>query len=250
MAGRGVADVVFCLDSSTSMQNAFAQVRAHIARFASGLVAQGQVAWDVRYEFVSHSTSDYSTGMVFRARSVHEGNLFQRLYTADTQGPAPRFFTDKVDEFRQALESLTAGGDETNLIALDMCLDMPWRRAPDCHRVVIMMTDEPLETGLLIREQLDLVPQLIDKVHALGVLLFIIGPASDGYEALGMANRSVYEVVPRSKGLQTVDFAKVLGQIGRSVSVSQLQRADASAPRALFGQDRFVTVPARPHRGA
>jgi len=250
MAGRGIADVVFCLDSSTSMQNTFSQVRAHIASFASGLQASGQTAWDVRYEFVSHSTSDYKDGLHFRARSVFEPNLFERLYQEGLQSSSPKFFTSDVDAFRKSLEALSAGGDETNLVALDLCLDLPWREAPECHRVVILLTDEPLETGLMIREQFDQVDALIQKIHSLGILLFIVGPQSEGYEALSMANRSVYEVVPKTKGLQNVDFAKVLSKIGKSVSASRLQRASIAVPRAIFGQDRFQPTAPRPHQGA
>jgi hypothetical protein len=102
----------------------------------------------------------------------------------------------------------------------------------------------------MIREQLDQVDALIQKVHSLGILLFIVGPQSEGYQALSMANRSVYEVVPKTKGLQNVDFAKVLSKIGKSVSASRLQRASIAVPRAIFGQDRFQPTAPRPHQGA
>lgn len=250
MAGRGVADVVFCLDSSTSMQNTFSQLRTNIASFVSGLRSSGQIDWDLRFEFLSHSTSDYSSGLQYRARSIFEPQVFQSLYSSAGQRSPGRFFTESVDEFCRALESLRAGGDETNLIALDACLDLPWRSASNCQRAVIMLTDEPLETGLRVQDQLSCVPKLIEKIHVLGVILFIIGPASRGYEELSLANRSVYEVVPKSKGLQTVDFSTMLAQIGKSISASRMQRSDKPAPRALFGQDQFVTLTPRAPRGA
>jgi hypothetical protein len=250
MAGRGIADVVFCLDSSASMSPTFGAIRDHIMSFLGGLKSDGQAAWDLRVDFVAHSASDLSTGIVLRARSMREEALYSTMYPSQGVPDMGSLFTSDIEEFRSSLGRLKSGGDETNLIALDACLDFPWRTTSDCHRVLIMLTDEPLETGLLIPEQRAAVPALIEKIHQLGVLLFIIGPESAGYDALAAANRSTYDVVAEGNGLTSVDFGKVLNQIGRSVSASRTNAAIGTVKRALFGQDRWGTTSNQEYRGA
>ena len=112
------------------------------------------------------------------------------------------------------------------------------------------MTDEQLETGLLIKEQLEKIPDLITKIHSLGILLFMIGPGSAGYEELSAANRSTYDVVPKGNGLARVDFKRVLNQIGKSVSASRAQVIRGSVNKALFGQNTWVSSSRTEMRGA
>lgn len=250
MAGKGIADVLFCLDSSTSMEPCFDAVRQHIVSFVEGLKSDGQVEWDLRFDFVSHSTSSLESEIVLRAQSIYEKNLFDALYKNNTQGNDAKLFTSSITDFVDKINKLGAGGDETNLIALDTCLDFPWRAGSDCHRVIILLTDEPLETGLLIKEQLEKIPELITKIHSLGVLLFMIGPDSAGYEELSAANRSTYDVVPKGNGLATVDFKRVLNQIGKSVSASRAQVIRGSVNKALFGQNTWVSSSRTEMRGA
>jgi von Willebrand factor type A domain len=248
MPGRGVADVVFCLDSSTSMEPCFDAVRKHVVEFVEGLKSDGQTVWDVRFEFVSHATSRFGQQIVFRLRSMYEGNLQASLYGAN--GGGGRFFTTDLAEFRSAMSDLTAKGDETNFIALDFCLDLPWRTAPDCHRIVVVLTDEPLETGLEVAEQRAKVKELIEKVHGLGVKLFLVGPESAAYDELSMANGSEYEIVSKGAGLESADFGRLLRQIGKSVSASRAQAVRAGVRRALFGQDRWTPTQVRTFGGA
>ena len=248
MPGRGVADVVFCLDSSSSMEPSFDAVRKHVIDFVEGLKADGQTVWDVRFEFVSHATSRFGEQTVFRLRSMHESNLQASLY--DPNGRGGRFFTSDLAEFRSAISGLTARGDETNFIALDFCLDLPWRTGPDCHRIVVVLTDEPLETGLEVTNQRAKVAELIDKVHGLGVKLFIVGPESAAYDELSMANGSEYEVVSKGAGLASANFGCLLRQIGKSVSASRAQAVRVGVRRALFGQDQWEPTQVRTFGGS
>jgi hypothetical protein len=160
------------------------------------------------------------------------------LYGAN--GGGGRFFTTDLAEFRAAVSELAAKGDETNFIALDFCLDLPWRTTPDCHRIVVVLTDEPLETGLEVAEQRAKVKDLIQKVHGLGVKLFLVGPESPAYDELSMANGSEYEVVSKGAGLASADFGRLLRQIGKSVSASRAQAVRTGVRRALFGQDHWT----------
>jgi hypothetical protein len=74
------------------------------------------------------------------------------------------------------------------------------------------------------------------------VKLYLVGPASPGLDTLAEADKCLYQKVTKTyDGLGTLDFNKVLGQIGKSVSASVLQgRPEAGAKRALFGQDKWV----------
>jgi hypothetical protein len=231
------------------MAPSFRATRDHVMSFIDGLRSDGQVSWDLRFDFVSHSASDRQDGVVFRARSVRESALIDSMYPSQGSASNASLFTGEVSEFRAALDSLDARGDEANLIALDMCLDFPWRASDVCHRVVIMLTDEPLETGLIVSEQREMIPRLIEKIHCLGVLLFVIGPDSKGYHQLSLANRSSYDIVPEGGGLSSVDFRSIMSQIGRSVSVSRVQRATVPTQRALFGQDGWNTTEVRDFGG-
>ena len=83
---------------------------------------------------------------------------------------------------------------------------------------------------------------IIDKVQRLGVKLYIVGPTSSGLETLAEADKCLYQKATQTDdGLGSIDFSKVLGQIGKSVSSSVLQgRPESGVMRALFGQNEWV----------
>jgi 2-hydroxychromene-2-carboxylate isomerase len=238
MSTKGVADVVFCIDASASMQPCIEGVRTHVSDFVTALTAARQgVEWDLRLDFVAHHASEgTNNGAVFAASSVgtDPGGLWNALY-----GQSPgRLFTKALPEFRDALQKVEVAGNEAPLIALDFALDFPWRDAKTCHRVVIMLTDEAAESGVAVELQSAAITQLQEKIQDLRVMLFLVGPDSQIFNRLAEVNRSEYEVVPgNGDGLARVDFGKVLAYIGKSVSVSNLQATSAPAvKRGLFGQ--------------
>lgn len=238
MATAARADVVFCLDSSQSMKPCFRALRDGLAAFIDGLHADPQFDWDVRYDFISHRTSRSKGAIVSSHRSLHYFDAITPLYDSQANSPAPNFFTRDADLFRRGLDDLEAKGDEANLVALDVCLDMPWRAANECHRVVVLLTDEPVETGLHITESRAAVPDLIEKIRELGVLLYMVGPASKCFDELSAAPRAEFEEIDGGReGLADLDLSDVLSHIGKSVSASVLQRPRSSvARRGLFGQ--------------
>ncbi len=220
----------------------FDGVRAHVADFVEGLKSNQQMRWDVRFDFIAHSTADADGGgVLIRTCSMHEDDPCEALYGQGA--PSGQFFTSDVEALRRRLAEIECMGDEASLIGLDFCLDFPWRPADQCHRVVVFMSDEPLETGAAVRHQKEVLPALIDKIQQLRVMLFIVAPDSPGYHELATANRSEYEVVEvGGDGLSGVDFKEVLSYIGKSVSVSMLQQGAAppTVQRGLFGQARWV----------
>jgi hypothetical protein len=229
MSTRGVADVVFCLDASASMEPCIEGVKAHIGDFVEGLGTSSQVRWDLRLDFVAHSAGE----RLFQARTAFEADAVAALYGA----PQPRLFTPDVRAFRDALSTVRAEGNEASLVALDCCLDFPWRPAAGCHRVVVLMTDEPFEGGTMLAEQEAKLDALVDKLQRLRVILHLVGPPSEVFDRLAAAPRSEYQAVEAGgTGLANVDFKEVLSAIGKSVSASALQAGSASAPRGLFGQ--------------
>jgi hypothetical protein len=244
MSTRGIADVVFCLDASASMQPCIEAVKRHISDFITGLTSNGQQKWDLRLDFVAHQTAESgSGGTVFQDRSVFHDECHAALYGGFMQGGG-RFFTADQGQFQSGLSKVVCQGDEVMLVALDFCLDFPWRPAKECHRVVIMLTDEPAETGSIVPEQKAKVADLIKKVQDQRVMLFLVAPDSPIYQELASADKSEYEVVDDAqtgRGLAGVEFRKVLEYIGKSVSVSANQGApEAKVQRGLFGQKSWV----------
>ncbi|HNX19766.1 MAG TPA: VWA domain-containing protein [Acidobacteriota bacterium] len=235
MSARGVADVVFCLDRSGSMLPCLEAVKAHIADFVRGLGADGQRQWDLRFDFVAHyAAGNGRGGAVVGMSSAFNECVIDQLYL----GQQGRIFTNDAAEFAQAIGRIEVIGDEAPLFALDTCLDFPWRDAATCHRVVVMLTDEPLEDGLCVKEQMERMPDVIQKIRDLRVMLFLVGPESAAFDQLATVERSEYEVCGKvGDGLATVDFSRVLAGIGKSVSASRMQSGQrAGVPRGLFGQ--------------
>ena len=246
MTTRGVADVVFCLDASGSMQPCIDGVRRHILDFLSGIKSNAQVSWDLRLDFVAYAanrltrplrgplTIDVANAKHLAHSSVYCAELLGPLYL----GGQGRFFTSDIEVFRAALERVETDGDEASLIALDFALDFPWRDARTCHRAVILMTDEPFESGTRRDQQKATLALLIRKIQQLRVMLFLIAPDSPVYNELAQVDRSEYEVVEGGDGLASVDFERALAYIGKSISVSQLQGSatEEKPSRALFDQ--------------
>lgn len=250
MPGSQVADVIFCLDASGSMGPCFDALRKHVQAFVRGLESSGQSVWDLRIGLLAYSAGNSRHGGVFSFQGLtHSGmDLVTPLYHSKGAQNAIQYFTSNISDFTAALETVDVNGDEATFVALDTALDFPWRESAACHRVVIVMTDEALETGVQVREQANKVPQLIEKLHALRVKLFIVGPASDAFDAICAADRSEFQVLDNAHdGLKNADFKQILGEIGKSVSVSALQgqTAPVRVDRALFGQDKWKAVATR-----
>ena len=251
MSTKGVADVVFCLDASDSMKPCIDGVKTHISSFLEGLKSDRQRSWDVRFDFLAHQTVLGEGGVIGHGHYslYHDGEFSEGgdVLTALYTGQQGRFFTTDIDEFKRGLDKVEVIGDEGPLVALDSCLDFPWRKAGECHRVVIFMTDEPFETSSAPELERQFLEELLQKTQDLKVLLFIVAPDSPAYEELAEVDKSEYEAVDsRSAGLADVDFRKLLSGIGKSVSVSTANQqgptAEKTVKRGLFGQTEWGTI--------
>jgi hypothetical protein len=237
------ADIVFCLDISGSMQPCINAVKAQIDAFVASFAASPQISWDLRLGLLAHrATIDP------RDKAVVVGTTL--LHTDSGGGPlktiykgSDKLFTNDTSVFRKKLAELEANGDEAMLFALDCALDFPWRDAGSCHRVAVMMTDEPIEDGLLLTESRGVIEELIRKIMNLRIMLFVVGPDSELLEQLSMVDRSEWELVKGYDGLREVDFRKLLQSIARSISVSSFGlQASTNVKKALFGQDDWGTT--------
>jgi len=174
----------------------------------------------------------------FESRSIFNDQLLKALYRTPSQA---RFFTKDIAAFKRTLDSLKASDNECPLVALDCALDFPWRSTAEAHRIIIFLSDEPLEGGNRQKESLDRVHQIIEKIHDLKVMLFMVTPDSAGFDQVSAANRCVWQVVEGGDGLSGVNFQELLISMAKTISKSQtpLGTPRPAPPRALFGQDRW-----------
>lgn len=232
-------DLVLCLDASGSMSPCIDGVREHVGQFLSGLKWDNrQQEIDLRVGFIAHSA-----GGAFRYHTSSSGT------EGDPYGSHSQdlFLRDSRELARQ-LSAVETQGNECPLVGLDFALDFPWRPKANCHRVVIMMTDEPAETGgggpVSMQAQLDMIQELQQKIVDLGVILFLVAPTSPAFQELTAVPRSTYKVINSDNdGLANVDFSEVLGAFGKTVSMSRLNGGEErDVKKALFGQDKWVNA--------
>ena len=247
MAGRQTADIVFCMDASGSMKPTFDGVRNHVLELLDSLKADPQYSWDVRFDFLAYSTAyncDGKDGMKFRTVGKNDQQVIDALYKGAYDangGSSSGFFTSDVNAFRSALAEVKCNGDETTAVALDMAADFPFRDATTCHRVIILLTDEEMETGSGISRSKDKLLALAGKLQDRRIALYMVTPQSDMYDTLSQIDKCEWTVVDdSSNGLSTVDFSKLMQSIGKSVSVSQTSTSASIDPMPLFNENKWT----------
>lgn len=219
MAGRNCADIVFCIDASGSMQPAIDGIQKHINNLLEGLKQDAQIEWDLRFDFLAFHDSDDGVHY-YKTVNCQAEEAINGLYR---EAPSQKLFTTSLQQFKTALTQIEVEGQEMHLLALDIALDFPWREADTCHRVVVLISDEAVETGVFVEEQMYQLPNIIEKVNKKRVKLFIVAPESAGFYHLSAADRCEYTALENdSDGLTNVDFSEMLRAIGKSVSVSNV----------------------------
>ncbi len=239
MAGRKCADIVFLLDASGSMSPCIEAVKNNIGKLTDFFRADGQSIWDIRLEFLAHAS--WRDLYHLQSHALNGLALVEAIYKPQ-QNFASSFFTKDIATFQAALAGVKPQGDETTLVALDCALDLPWRPAETCHRVVICLTDEAVETGESVAFQKEQIANLVKKIHSKRIKLYIVAPQSDAFDTLSMADRCEYEPVDGTDdGLRNTNFPRLMEAIGKSVSVSQTTSTGATAPQPLYGQERWIS---------
>ena len=209
---KGVADVVFVMDTSGSMSPVIEAVKNHIVTFVDSIQKNSQMPIDLRLGLVSHFTDG-----------------------GDRRGVRAWEFTGSVTDFKQSLQEcdkLPATADEYGLPALDRALDFPWR--PVSRRFIVSFTDEPVGGGHEPEFQRSRLQELGFKFGQLRVNGYLIGPVCPDYDALGRFPRMIRVVVTQG-GLATYDFGQFLGELGRTVSQCAEQEIASTACKNLYG---------------
>ena len=232
-------DLVLLVDSSESMRPCFAQLREHLKDLIYPL-QQGN--FKVRIGLVAYAAAPGAAGPVYDHTFIGGSGpeMIQKLYSASAN-PAD-FFTSDPLVVARVLGSLEAQGNEDTLLALDIAADFPFGPPDATRRVIALFTDEPLEAGVSEAQPVAKIPDLIQKLMSRRIQVFASAPFSDALEQLGSLDRAEIEAVDGGDGLKSVDFRKLLAQMGKSISVSSLQMGPEPAWRkAIFGQDRWGT---------
>lgn len=233
MAGRNCADIVFCIDASGSMKPCIDGVRDNIEKLLEGLQADVQTTWDVRFDFLAFHDSKDGVHW-YRSVALPACPLIDAIYKKENQRA---LFTKDLAAFKAGLKAIEVEGEEEQLLALDIAMDFPWRPSDSCHRVVVLLTDESVETGVAVEEQKAKIETLVSKIMDKRIKLFVIAPESDGFYRLSKADRCEYDDSGAEReGLRNVDFSKMMTAIGKSVSMSQMYAGADSDPRPSFDQ--------------
>lgn len=237
-------DLVFVVDASSSMKPCFDALRTHLREVIAPL--QGHAA-KVRFGLVSMYTSRGEGGEpVYNVGFLCGSGLeaIEKLYERGPNDPDPRndFFTEDPKLLNDALSSIKAKGNEEMLVALDIAADLPFGPLSNTKRVIALFSDERFEDGVVESENIRMIPALIDKIHARHIHLFAYVPDGNGIQTLSSADRSEITLIEKGRlGLAGMDFRKLLGDMGRSISVSSLQAvSEPPYQRALFGQDTWI----------
>lgn len=229
-------DLVIVLDTSASMSPCFDGLRNHLSDLAKpmeGLVAK------VRYGLVTTSVARSEKSFAYHMEGLGGVNILDALYAKHPNDP-PRLFSENARDLADALAQLRPQGDEDLLVALDCALDFPFAPLAETRRVIALFSDEPLEENSLFKKHREKIPDLIQKIQARRVQLFMAMPLSPSSEELAEADRSELEQVDGGDGLAGVDFKVLLQQMGKSISSASLQATrEPTFTPALFGQDQW-----------
>lgn len=238
MAAMNV-DFVLVVDTSDSMKNCFDKLREHLDSLFSPM--QGRIS-KLHYALVGLSASKTVEGTSYRVRFNH-GPWDYSLYKKGANNPDlhSKFFTDSPGVIKAELAGWDPSGDEDMLLALDIAADMPFGPLHNTKRVIALFSDETFESGVAGNSSADLIAPLREKLMARHIQLFAAIPEGEIAYQLAETDRSEIEFIDGGRGLETVDFSRLLSQMGKSVSGTALQAVSEPPYKpALFGQDQWV----------
>jgi len=239
MAGRETADIVFCIDASGSMSSAIDGVKKNIKKLVDSLESTPNTTWDVRFDFLAYSNVDTESNYRLESVKTSGKDLLNEVYASDQQSGS-KLFTSNVEEFKRALNKIKVEGDETTIPALDIAADFPFRDASTCHRAIVLLTDEVVDTGCYKDESKAKLMDLAQKLQNKKIALYMVTPNCDEYDTLSQADRCEWSI-SNDEGMEDIDFSKLMQRIGRSVSMSQTQGTSKrdDSPKPLFNESTW-----------
>lgn len=125
MSTRGIADVVFVIDASGSMEPCINALKANIASFVSSLEGVNAGSFDLRLEFLAVKSDE--EGQIYgmsTSRLNGAANVIEAIYAGGSVQGSSRLWSGPA-EFRSGLDRVQVAGNEDNLLALDTALDLP-----------------------------------------------------------------------------------------------------------------------------
>lgn len=276
MAGRETADIVFCIDASGSMSQCIHAVKEHVVKLLETINKSGlQTSWDVRFDFLAYSNSYggsmrletltscgsevidglYSTYSDLKQsedskQDANNGGFLKKIFNtsktiiASSQNKdvsSERFFTKDLEVFKNRLRKIRCDCDEATVLALDICADFPFRDAKNCHRVVILLTDEAVKDGQFIFDSQKRLLDVAKKYQDKKIMLFMVTPNCDSFDTLSQIDKCEW-TIDESVGLKELDFSKLMQSIGKSVSISQTNGSGKDGPQPIFDENKWTPM--------
>ena len=265
MEQKHCLDLVFCLDASATAVSLFDGLRDHVCDLLDSLQG-GRSAWDVRLDFLAYSTPyDFGEGgkrkrrtdkkhngwqgMLFQSMRRKNIQLLDALYRPPSgtfavlkQFVAPAFFTDDVGDFKRALANIEFIGDETPAVALDIAADYPFRPGADCLRVMILLTDEPLESGSAVAKSMGKLADLAKKLQDKRIALYVISPYSRAFDDLAQRDDLFAAIFSNVRPLTSEAIGGNLRRIGGEISSLSPTPDAQDGARPLFNEDSWKEV--------
>jgi len=198
---KGIADVVFCIDSTGSMAPCIDGVKEHVQNLVEGFTSNQEIVLDWRVRLIEYRDLNQDEEIV----------------------PYP--FTTDIEEFRKQVQGLTATGGgpepESTLDAIFVALKSEWREP--CNKCVVVFTDAPchdeLHPSTVESGQARDIEEVKNQIWANKARVFLYAPDFQAYRELATVPRVLYEPVAAT-GLAGVDFAKLLEMLGKTISAS------------------------------
>jgi hypothetical protein len=210
---KGVADIVFAVDVTASMQPCIDGLKESLNTFVENLQT---------------TTGGQQQPLDWKARILPFRDVEADTDSLDNSFP----FVTTASELKSQIEGLTAdgGGDVPESIFDALYIGAKksdWREPKKSHRTIVLFTDayphemmheSTVESGE--DRSINTILQLLGKE---GIKLFIIAPKHELFEQLSFLPKSVYQDVSASgdayDGLSKVDFNKLMEVIAKTVSM-------------------------------
>ncbi|MEA2019283.1 MAG: VWA domain-containing protein [Campylobacterota bacterium] len=184
---KNKVDIVFVIDDSASMEPVIDGVESNINGFVNSLQNSGSsVDFRIGFELYGHE-----------------------LFTACNLTNNVNHFKDTLQENRK----YETGGDEITLLAVDRAADHDWRE--NCHKYIIIFTNEKLSTNSEYEKQLTKYDELIQKLKDLQIKIIFLGKDCPDYRRLKEIKHCSYEPI---EDYSNVNYSTLLETIGKSVS--------------------------------
>jgi hypothetical protein len=204
---KGIADVVFCIDATGSMQPCIDQVKANVEAFTGSIV-----------------TAYPNSHIDWRARIIAYRDFFKDSVYIMNDFP----FVNTAEEVKAQLDQVVAdGGEDEPESTLDAILyaskKSDWRKG--VHKIVVVFTDAtPLEnispitiSELGIPDDLEIIFQTLfieDRIK-----LFLFGQKHPIYDKIQEQSRTTVKQFENAiEELKVADFTSILETIGKTVS--------------------------------